>query len=118
MPEGWLTFTDFRSMRAIAVRAPVDGHWDGITLTDDSGPVKVWRTQNGRAAVVEMDLNQRSGDPIDEFGVVDGIRLADLLHSPTLGPSMIDGVIWSRLKGAGRDFAAAAGIAENDEARE
>jgi hypothetical protein len=116
MPEGWLTFTDFGGLRAIAIRAPVGGHWDAITLANDFDAVKIWRTDDGEPAVVEMKLDPRSGYPVDELWEFEGIRLLDLLHSPTLGPGMVEGVVWSQLEGAARDFAAAAGVSDDEEA--
>jgi hypothetical protein len=101
MPEGWLTFTDFSGQRAIAIKAPVGGHWDAIKLTDDSDAVKIWRTENGDPAVVEMKLDPRSGEPVDDLWEFEGVQLHDLLHSPTLGPGMVEGIVWSRLPGAG-----------------
>ena len=96
MNAEWLTFTDFKDGRAIAIRRPITGHWRGIDLRVESDRGRVWCFDDGTPAVVEMKLDQETGLPVADFDYA-GLYASDLLHSPTLGPGMMEGVVWSRM---------------------
>lgn len=97
MATGWLTFTDFKAGRAIAIRAPAQGHHGEISLRSESEGGRTWCDPDGNLAVVEITLDPTTGLPVEDLDYGD-LQATDLLHAPTLGPGMgMDGVVWSRM---------------------
>lgn len=93
MATGWLTFTDFKAGRAIAIRAPTRGRYGEISLRIESEAGRIWCAPDGDPAVVEIRLDTTTGLPVEvlEYG---DLQASDLLHAPTLGPGMgMDGVV-------------------------